>query len=49
MSLKSLSQIKVGQYTLPTSDGSNGQVLQTNGSGTVTFADNPNKFPSHDL
>ena len=25
-------------YTLPTSDGSNGQVLQTNGSGTLSFA-----------
>ena len=46
MSLKSLSQINLGQYTLPTSDGSNGQVLQTNGNGTVTFADNPNKFLS---
>jgi len=38
MSLKSLSPIKVGQYTLPTSDGSNGQVLTTDGSGNVTFA-----------
>ena len=46
MSLKSLSQINLGQYTLPTSDGTNGQVLQTNGNGTVTFADNPNKFLS---
>ena len=26
-------------YTLPTSDGTNGQVLTTNGSGVVTFAD----------
>ena len=26
-------------YTLPTSDGTNGQVLTTNGSGAVTFAD----------
>jgi hypothetical protein len=26
-------------YTLPTSDGSNGQVLTTDGSGAVTFAD----------
>jgi hypothetical protein len=25
-------------YTFPTSDGSNGQVLQTNGSGTLSFA-----------
>ena len=46
MSLKSLSQINLGQYTLPTSDGSNGQVLQTNGSGTVAFATIPNKFLS---
>ena len=28
-----------GQYTLPTSDGTNGQVMTTNGSGAVTFAD----------
>ena len=27
------------QYSLPTSDGSNGQVLKTDGSGNVTFAD----------
>jgi len=26
------------EYTFPTSDGSNGQVLQTNGSGTLSFA-----------
>ena len=32
-------QIKVGSaYTLPTSDGSNGQALVTNGSGAVSFA-----------
>ena len=37
MSLKSLSGIKIGQYTLPTSDGTNGQVLQTDGTGNVTF------------
>ena len=24
-------------YTFPTSDGSNGQVLKTNGSGTLSF------------
>jgi hypothetical protein len=28
----------VNTFTLPTSDGSNGQVLQTNGSGTLSFA-----------
>lgn len=28
-----------GQFTLPTSDGSASQVLQTNGSGTVSWAD----------
>ena len=27
-----------GEYTFPTSDGSNGQVLQTNGNGTLSFA-----------
>lgn len=29
----------VGAFTLPTTDGTNGQVLQTNGSGTLSFAD----------
>jgi len=28
-----------GTYTLPTTDGTNGQVLTTDGSGAVTFAD----------
>jgi hypothetical protein len=28
-----------GTFTMPTSDGTNGQVLQTNGSGVLTFAD----------
>ena len=33
-------QVKISNtYTLPTSDGTNGQVLTTNGSGAVTFAD----------
>lgn len=27
----------VGTFTLPTTDGTNGQVLQTNGSGTLSF------------
>ncbi len=29
----------VGNYTLPTADGTNGQVLKTNGSGTVSWDD----------
>ena len=28
-----------GAYTLPTTDGTNGQALVTDGSGTVTFTD----------
>jgi len=28
----------VGTFTLPTTDGTNGQVLQTNGSGTLSFS-----------
>lgn len=28
-----------GAFTLPTTDGTNGQVLQTNGSGVLTFVD----------
>jgi hypothetical protein len=36
----STAPVKVsGAYTLPTSDGTNGQVLTTDGSGAVTFAD----------
>ena len=36
----STAQVKVsGTYTLPTTDGTNGQVLTTDGSGAVTFAD----------
>ena len=31
----------VGAFTLPTSDGSNGQFLQTNGSGTLAFQSVP--------
>ena len=30
--------VTIGAFTLPTGDGSAGQVLQTNGSGTVTWA-----------
>jgi len=29
--------VKVGAYTLPATDGTNGQVLQTNGSGALTW------------
>lgn len=29
----------VGTFTLPTTDGTSGQVLQTNGSGTLSFTD----------
>ena len=29
----------VNNFTLPTSDGTNGQVLKTNGSGTLSFGD----------
>jgi hypothetical protein len=35
----STAQVKVsGAYTLPTADGTNGQVLTTDGAGAVTFA-----------
>ena len=33
-----LGTFKIGAYTLPKTDGTSGQVLQTNGSGTVTWA-----------
>jgi len=33
-------------FTLPTADGTSGQVLQTNGSGAFSFA-NPGKFTSY--
>lgn len=32
------SNLTIGSYTLPIADGSSNQVLQTNGSGTVTWA-----------
>ena len=32
-----VGQVKIGAYTLPTTDGAASQVLTTNGSGTVTF------------
>jgi len=38
MSIKSLSPISIGNYTLPHADGAAGQVLVTNGNGVVTFA-----------
>jgi len=31
--------LTIGAYTLPTTDGTDGQVLTTNGSGTVSFQD----------
>ncbi len=33
------SNVKIGNYTLPTNDGVSGQVLTTNGSGSVTWQD----------
>ena len=37
MAIKFLSAIDHGAYQLPTADGSNGQVLTTDGNGNVTF------------
>lgn len=38
-------QVKISDtYTLPTTDGTNGQVLTTDGSGAVSFSDAPNPF-----
>ncbi len=37
MAIKFLSAIDHGAYQLPTADGSNGQVLTTDGDGNVTF------------
>ena len=37
MAIKFLSAIDHGAYQLPTVDGSNGQVLTTDGNGNVTF------------
>lgn len=31
-----LTTIKIGTFTFPTSDGTNGQVLQTDGTVTIT-------------
>ena len=41
VSSSTIGTLKVGNtnpYTLPTADGSNGQVLKTNGSGVVSFS-----------
>jgi hypothetical protein len=35
--IESAGTIKVGAYTLPATDGTNGQVLVTNGSGVLTW------------
>ena len=35
--LTTTGSLKIGTFTFPTSDGTNGQVLQTDGSGTVTW------------
>jgi len=32
-------EVKIGAYTLPSTDGTNGQILQTDGSGNVTWQD----------
>ena len=32
-------EVKIGAYTLPSTDGTSGQTLQTNGSGNVTWQD----------
>ncbi|HAS42690.1 MAG TPA: hypothetical protein DCS93_19575 [Microscillaceae bacterium] len=37
LSIEADGSVKVGPYTLPKIDGTNGQVLTTNGSGTVTW------------
>jgi hypothetical protein len=34
--------LKVGSYTLPATDGSNGQVLKTNGAGTLSWSSDNN-------
>lgn len=34
--------LRVGTYTLPNTDGANGQVLKTNGSGTLTWSNDNN-------
>ncbi|HAS42691.1 MAG TPA: hypothetical protein DCS93_19580 [Microscillaceae bacterium] len=37
LSIEPDGSVKVGPYTLPKTDGSNGQVLQTDGSGSVSW------------
>ncbi len=37
MTINSSGTVTIGAFTLPATDGTNGQVLQTNGSGTVTW------------
>ena len=42
--LKNTGPAELSGIAYPTSDGSNGQVLVTNGSGTLSFADNAGSF-----
>jgi len=35
--LEVAGDLRVGNYTLPATDGTNGQVLQTNGNGTLSW------------
>jgi hypothetical protein len=37
LSVATTGAVTIGAFTLPTTDGTTGQVLQTNGSGTVTW------------
>lgn len=40
MAKKFLNNISINDaYTLPATDGTNGQVIATNGSGTLSFVD----------
>jgi trimeric autotransporter adhesin len=38
-----------GTYTLPTADGTNGQILVTNGSGALSFATNTGSYSDADV
>lgn len=41
MALEFYNNIDAGEFTLPTADGTSGQVLETNGSGTVSWTSLP--------
>ena len=48
LSVKNNGDVIIGDYTLPNTDGTSNQVLKTDGSGTVTWYDEPEGITTYD-